>query len=107
MIYEYQCQECEKHFDIIKPVSEYNTLEICKLCDRPMQKVLSIKMTMVDKTRPEYYHSLGKWVKSKHHRKELMKIHNLEEVGSERCDTIHAESEKILQHKLAKKWADI
>lgn len=102
MIYEYECEECNIKRDVIKPVREYNTPEKCFECGKGMRKLISISRPIVDSMQPEYYHSLGTVVKSKRHRRELMKARGLVEVGSEKPNTVHSSMDKQLASRKQK-----
>jgi putative FmdB family regulatory protein len=39
VIYEYLCEVCGSHFDVVKPVSEYNTPEACRSCNYDATRV--------------------------------------------------------------------
>lgn len=105
MIYEYHCERCEKNFDVMKHHDLHRRQEYCPDCKAIGVRRYRIARPIIDKTQAEYYHSLGTVVKNKHHRKELMKIHNLEEVGNERPETLHKEADKTLESKKAKQKA--
>jgi len=103
MIYEYHCERCDKNFDVHKHHDQHRRQEYCPQCKAIGIRRYRIARPIIDKTSAEYYPSLGTVVKSKSHRKELMKIHNLEEVGNETSDTIHKEANKTLESNKAKK----
>ena len=39
--YEYLCERCGKELEIVKPMSEYNTIELCNECNTIMIKQVS------------------------------------------------------------------
>ena len=101
MIYDYECDMCGGKFEVIKPMSECATEELCKKCNITARRVWSSKVELHNtKVKDaEYYHSLGVVVKNDRHRKELIKRHGLVEVGNESSKSIKYHSEK---HRLAK-----
>ncbi len=106
MIYEYHCDTCNLSFDVIKSAKYYNTTETCT-CGEVARKIFSISRPIIDKTQPEYNPGLGQVVKSKSHRKEIMKQRGLIEIGNEKPSTIHKEMKKNLDHKLKRNWDDV
>ena len=105
MIYEYFCPKCERDYDIVKSIDEYNSQEFCS-CGEEMQKLFRPQMIIVDKTKPEYYHSLGQVVRNKNHRNELIKKYNLTEVGNENPHKIYEQIEQTKIKKFAKRYED-
>lgn len=101
MIYPYSCTVCSATTEVIAPVSMHTHYQACA-CGETMNQVYSLSKPIVDDMEATYYPSLGGVIKSKKHRKEVMKRKGLIEVGNERPATVHSEMEKNLRHKLHK-----
>jgi hypothetical protein len=69
-----------------------------------MKQVYSLSRPIVDKMEAEYYPSLGTVVKSKKHRKELIKRNGLIEVGNEKPATVHSEMKRQYDHKRSRDY---
>ena len=93
MIYPYECNTCSATTEFIRPVSMHTHIESCQ-CGSDMRQVYSLARPIVDNMESEYYPSLGAVVKSKRHRREIMKRQGLIEVGNESHATVHAEMTK-------------
>jgi len=100
MIYEYKCPQCETKFDVVKHHNDYNREEHCPNCDDEAARVFSTPY-IPKAYHAEYNQGLGCVVKSKKHKEEICKRKGLIEVGSEKLDTIHKESEKTHKQKLS------
>lgn len=103
MNYEFYCHKCNRAFIEIRHHTAHRDPAYC-ICGELGERKYSISRPIIDKTNPEYYHSFGTVVKSKHHRNELMKIHNVEEIGNEKPDIIYRENEKTRQHIMDQRW---
>lgn len=85
MIYDYECQDCGKRFDIIKAVSEIDRIELCSHCTKPMRIVFHAPQLVGTKVDDAYYcPSHGQVVKSAAHSRELAKHKGWLEIGNER-----------------------
>jgi len=106
--YQYECDKCDLEKEIIKPMSESADIEICDQCNNPMRRIYSSNIQFVGaKVKDaEYYHSFGEVVKSDNHRKELMKKHNVIEVGSETPKNIKKYTERHRLERLKKDYED-
>jgi putative FmdB family regulatory protein len=40
--YEYECDHCEEHFDMERPMSEASNPQLCPFCERPAQRVITV-----------------------------------------------------------------
>ena len=71
-LYEYKC-ECGTHFEMVLPVSQWDSQQFCPECMKPAQKVLSPSLIKGD--IPGYNCPItGKWIDGKKaHRENLAK----------------------------------
>lgn len=108
-IYEYFCSKCDRKFEVIKPISQFNSPEKCEKCRKPVIKLVSsgIFFTGTKIEDAEYNPGLGVITKSKKHRDELVKRKNLIEIGNETPETIHKHHEKAREEKRKKSWEDV
>jgi putative FmdB family regulatory protein len=80
-LYDYECRNCGKVNDVIAPVAA-DTLA-CK-CGASMKRLFSFRVNINPDYEPYYDENIsktGEWVKSRQHRRELMKENGLVEVG--------------------------
>lgn len=87
---------CDKFEDIIKPVSEYDSVEKCKVCDKIMTRAFAPSKIHLygTKVQDAYYNvGLGQVVKNDSHARQIAKDKNYIEVGNEK-------PEKHLKQKL-------
>ena len=79
-LYEYECKTCGKHEDAFRKISEHKNGPKC--CGEIMSQVLG-KHYVIPDLDPYWDENLGKeplYVKSKQHRKKLMKEHGVSEL---------------------------
>ena len=41
-LYDYKCERCGEELEVVKPMSEYNTIELCNHCNVIMIKKVSV-----------------------------------------------------------------
>ena len=94
MIYEYGCSQCLKTLEVVKPVSEYDTIEHCPTCKNVMMKVFSSPQINVQKLEPHFNHAFGRVIHSKRdlqdqiRRENGEKGRNIVEVGNDKLSSI-------------------
>lgn len=69
-LYEWKC-ECGETDDEFRRVSERNAPKVCK-CGKGMERVITGYKTIGD-VEPYYDDNLESWVKSRKHRKQIMR----------------------------------
>ena len=108
-LYEYFCPKCKHEFEVIKPISEYNSPEKCEKCKKSAIKLVSsgIFFTGTKIEDAEWNPGLGIITKSKKHRDEIVKRKNLIEIGNENPDTIHKHQDKAREEKRRRSWEDV
>lgn len=70
-LYDYHCATCDRRAEEFRSVSNRNDAPTCK-CGQLMRKVLSVSKPIGD-VEPYYDDNLEAGVKSKQHRRELMR----------------------------------
>jgi len=75
VLYEYECS-CGKRTEEFRSVAERNNAPFC--CGKPMQKVLGGHRVVPD-MEPYFDENLQSYVKSKQHRKQLMREQGVSE----------------------------
>lgn len=106
MIYEYACDQCVRQFEVVKPMAESGTMEVCNECGAEARRLYSAKLELHN-TRvkdAEYYHSLGRVVKNDRERSELIKRYGLVEIGNEKPDRARHYMNKDRLEKIKKRW---
>lgn len=107
-IYDYYCEGCDKDFEIVKSIKEYDGKDECPICKNIGQRIISTVTFYGEKVESaEYNVGLGKITKNSQHRNELAKQMNLIEVGSENPEMIQKKLENDRQEKLKKSWDDL
>lgn len=108
-IYDYDCEKCDKEYEIIKSIKEYDGKDQCPTCGNIGKRKLSrnIYFTGTKVEDAEYNPAFGKVTKSKKHRDELAKRMNLVEIGNEKTETIHNVFDKAREDKRKKAYDDI
>jgi putative FmdB family regulatory protein len=87
MVYEYSCAACNKTWDVIKPVSEYQSIELCLDCGKVGVRAFAPKKIHLHGTSVQdaYFNvGLGKIVKNDAHARQIAKDKGFIEVGNER-----------------------
>lgn len=107
--YDYACEKCDKDYEIIKSIKEYDGQDPCPECgivgSRKLSKNIFFTGTKIEDA--EYNPALGTITKSKKHRDELAKRMNLVEIGNEKPETIHNIFDKSREEKRKKAYDDI
>jgi putative FmdB family regulatory protein len=108
LIYDYLCEKCDKEAEVVKPMADSSRIENCPDCGNEMRRLYSAKVHFVGtKVKDaEYYPSFGEVVKNDYHRKELIKKHNVIEIGNEKPDRVKYYAERHRKEKLAKGYLD-
>lgn len=109
MIYEYECEKCDKNFDVVKPMSESSRLEYCPDCGNEGNRVFSCNVQFLGTKieDAEYNPGLGIVTKSKRHRDEIAKRKGLIEIGNEDPAKIDKAFEKQREEKRRKSWESV
>jgi len=104
--YVFDCEKCDKEFELIRPIKEYKDPGECPDCGNIGKKVVTMPYAFIGASveNPEYNPGLGCIVKNKKHREELCKIKNVVEIGNEKPNTIHKSFEKQREEKRKKVW---
>ena len=105
MIYEYDCEKCDKKFEVEKIMADSSNIEKCPTCKNNGQRIFSKVTFLNEKVQSsEFNIGLGKIVKNSKHRDELAKRMNLVEIGSEKVESIHKKFENDKAEKTKKSW---
>lgn len=116
-IYDYSCPECGKSFEAIKGIKDYdlNPHENCPHCshlcgssDRDFSRC-SFNFTGTSVESAEYNPGLGKIVKNKYHKSEIMKEKGLVEVGNDYSsgDKMQKHFEQRKKEEREKSWEKV
>jgi putative FmdB family regulatory protein len=108
--YPYQCLECAKFHDVIKPMSECAKVEHCPTCKSEMERIFTpLHFIGTSVENAEYNPGLGKVTKSKKHRAELAKQMGVHEIGNDykSPEDIGKKFDQDREKKLEKSWEDV
>ena len=72
ILYEYRCRECSEVTEALREVNNRNDAPTCKHCNGRTKKIISSQNVHSD-FDPYYDDNLESYVKSKQHRKKLMR----------------------------------
>lgn len=108
-IYEYNCEKCDKGFDVTKMMKDSTRPESCPDCGNPADRVFSCKVEFLGTKieDAEFNHGLGCVTKSKRHREELAKRKGVIEIGNECPDKIDKHFAREREEKRRKSWENI
>lgn len=111
MTYEYKCVKCEKHFDVIKSVKDFDVNEFCPSCGAPGERQFvphKVHFTGTRVTHAEYNPGLGCVVKNKQHKEEICKRRGLVEVGNDfkTGDSMQKHFDGEREQRREKRWED-
>lgn len=108
--YDYAHEPCRIRWDVIKPMSAFDTPEPCPKCGEPGIKLPSL--CAIDKTaaggwnEQTYHPALGCYTRSTQHARKIAKSRGMEEVGTEPPEKIHAAMDKQRAEKAERRWED-
>jgi len=108
-IYDYSCLKCDKNYEVIKSIKEYNGKDPCPTCGNVGDRRFSCRIEFIGAKveDAEFNVGLGKITKGKRHREELAKQMGVVEVGNEKTDSIHKHFDKARDEKRQKAWDDL
>jgi len=108
-VYAYECEKCDKEFDLTRPMSEYKDPGHCPDCRNIGKKLVTKPYGFIGAKveNAEYNPGLGCIVKNKQHREEICKRKNLVEIGNENPNTIHKTFDTQREQKRKKTWDDL
>lgn len=107
-IYDYFCAKCDKDYEVIKSIKEYDAKDPCPACGKIGRRHITKVIFFGEKVEnAEFNVGLGKVVKNKKHREELAKQLNLVEIGNENPNNIHKTFDKDRKDKIKKSWDEV
>ena len=107
--YDYFCDKCDKDYEVIKSIKEYDGKDQCPACENIGTRIFSCNIQFIGTKveDAEYNPAFGKVVKNKYERNELAKKFNVIEIGNENPNKIHANFDKQREEKRKKAYEDI
>lgn len=108
-IYPYACRDCGQQFDVVKRLGELDRVEACPHCVGNNTK-RCIALFNLDKEscgQPYFEPALGMVVKSKGHKRRILKERKLEEVGTTSVETLYKDNELAREKRMAKAWDEL
>lgn len=77
-LYSYECSDCGGTRDEFRRIADRNDCPTCELCKKPMRKLLGGHSVVPD-LQPYFDENLDCAIKSKQHRKQVMRDQGVEE----------------------------
>ncbi len=108
-IYPYECQDCNKDFEVAKRMADIDAEEMCRDCASTNTK-RTIALAAIEKSsavQPYYEPALGCMINSKSHKKQILKDRGLEEVGNTSPESMYKHLEVPREKRIAKSWDDL
>lgn len=108
--YIFSCSKCDKDFDVIMSIKEYERRAECPTCHNvSTDRVYTPDFHFIGAAvqNAEYNPAFGQVVKNSRHRNELAKEKGLIEIGNEKPETVHKHYEQARADKLKKSWDDV
>lgn len=108
-IYPYRCDDCSYHFEIPKPLANIEDKERCQSCGSSKTK-RTIGLSAIEASsaaQPYYNPGLGCVIKSKSHKKQVMKELGVEEVGTTSPESMYKQLEAPREKRIAESWDKI
>lgn len=108
MIYEYECERCNRHFDVAKSVRDMDSPETCK-CGGNAHYVFVPSRVLFSGEKvqeAEYNPGLGCITKNKKHRDEIARQKGVVEVGNETPESLHKMHDAERERRREKAWEE-
>lgn len=105
--YEFICQKCDKVFETVESIKEYDGDGECPICKNvSRERILSANIQFIGTKveSAEYNPAFGQVVKNKNHRNELAKERGLIEIGNEKPETVHKITERNRIDNAKRRW---
>lgn len=111
MIYPYRCLDaaCAETFEVIKAVADIDNSEACPKCGTPAQRYIArthVHGSAADWNTQTWNPALGCYTKSTKQARDIAKSRGMEEVGTEKPETIHKHFDKQREETRAQRWRE-
>lgn len=106
--YDYFCEKCDKNYETIVSIHQYDGKDKCPECGNIGQRIFSCKIEFIGTKveDAEYNVGLGRITKSKRHRQELANQLGAVEIGNEKPETVFKHFDTQREEKLKKAYDD-
>lgn len=109
--YEYSCEKCDKKYEVIKSIKEYDGRDQCPDCGNIGNRIFSCNIQFIGTKieDAEYNPGLGQITYGKQDREEKAKRLGVMEIGNDfkTPDEIHKTNDKALAEKRKKAWDSV
>jgi len=108
-LYDYFCDQCDKPYEVVKSMKEYDGKDKCPVCLEQGRRIYSANIHFIGTKVKDSYKcpALGQVIKSDAHRKELTKQLGVIEVGNEKPETVHKYFDEQRATKSKKSYEDL
>ena len=79
ILYQYRCQSCDEIAEALRAVEDRNRAPKCDECGGATRKIISLSYRVIPDFEPYYDENLQTGIKSKQHRKKVMKEQGVSE----------------------------
>lgn len=110
MIYPHDCPKCQKEFEIIKSVKDFDRDEFCPDCGSLGIKTIARRQSFIgaaDWDTRHYNPALGMVVRSNKEAQKIARERGLVEIGNENVDKIHRTFDTEREKKISTRYDDI
>jgi putative FmdB family regulatory protein len=106
-IYEYECSKCSGWFEVAKRIAEIDNPETCKCGGLGERRISRVNFNGASDWNNQTYHpGLGCYTRSDQHARQIAKARGLEEVGTEKLETIHKHFDRQREDMAKQRWAE-
>ena len=107
--YMWTCDPCERDWDVVCRIAERDEPSPCPKCQATGKRVEILRTNFTgasDWNVQGFNPGLGCYTKSTKHAREIAKRRGMEEVGSEKLETIHKHFDKQREETRAERWRE-
>lgn len=106
--YDYQCDKCDKPYEVTKYMSEYDGKDLCPDCGNQGRRLFTCNVYFTGTSVKDAYKcpALGQIIKSDYDRSEAAKRKNVVEIGNDfgSPDKLQTHFETKREEKRKKNW---
>lgn len=108
--YDLECDPCKVRWDVIKPMSQYDSPEPCPKCGKPgnlLPALVNIDKVAAGSWNEQSWNpALGCYTRNVQHARQIAKRRGFEEIGNEKPETIHKHFDRQRDETRDARWAE-